>query len=189
MEQYIKDHYINRIENSGQSTPNKMKPLIEQLKMEYKLKSIPIAHFFNGILNLLFPADNYSTMHELYGRFHVMLYVIVKATCDEENIDPDKKQMMDFILISIYNIDKTKTLSEFTKVFSEVTSNTLFNNQSTETTLISYSRVYFDMFFQDELYFSDPIRACKIASGESLLWKEYLDCYHPDVLKKSLSYI
>jgi len=189
MEQHIKDHYINRIENSSQSTANKMKPLIAQLKMEYQLDIIHIAHFFNGILNLLFPADNYSTMYELYSRFHVILYVIVKATCNEENVNPNKKQIMNFVLISIYNIDKTKTLSEFTKVFSEITSNLLFNDKSTETMLISYSRVYFDMFFQDELCFSDPVRACKIASGRSEPWREYLDCYHSDVLKKSLSYV
>lgn len=188
MNSNILNYFIHKIEKYDNSLEKKLNPLISQLNIEYSTESIPIEHFINGILTLLFSDNNESTMLNLQTNFDIILYVLIKSIYLKNVIEnKEKQQIIDYIIISIFDISHTDNLKEFNDVLVKIKTNVLFNNRSVITMIISYCRLYFDTFLSDELYFSNPIRACKIASGQTESWYEFLDCYHNDILNKLLA--
>lgn len=183
MNEEIKNHFIERIEKRNSSIEKLMEGFIDQVNEEYQNKMIPIDFLLNGILHLLFKEDEEIIPQKLIAHFDLLLYVIVKAVYfrTNNNVNEEKQKTIDFVLCSLYKVDQIDSLKDLDKFFSETKKNSLFKNQ-VKTMIMTYCRTYFDMFLEGELYFSDPTRACRIASGDTEAWAEYLDCYHNDLL-------
>ena len=177
MEQHKQQYFIDRIKHMS----NDLETFVKQIQYEYSLDEIPIAHLLNGLLGIVFKDGQPDSPEEVFPTFHIMFYVLA---CVKETISkPEKQKVVDYILNSIYDIEHTKSLKDFTNTLQAIKSNELFEIFSVMTVITSYCRIHFEMYLEHELMFPDPLPACRIASGESEPWGEYLEYYFGDIFE------
>ena len=142
MEQHKKDYFVNRIKNQSPGPIKRLEHLVSQINFEYLHDDIPIGDLLNGLLGWVFPEENCNTELELQSKFHIVFYMLAQAVYFTENTkqnkEKEKEKVVDFVLSSIYDIDNTKSLKEFTNMISQIKNNPLFENFSSYTLFTSF---------------------------------------------------
>jgi hypothetical protein len=158
----------------------------ESLRREFMNDNICVEDYLNGILNLIFQNPNMSSPLVVRMVYLTIMFTVMKSTA---GLTSSKKPCIDAIVNIIYTIDKCTDVNDFNKKLKSLFKSNIVKQYFQMLNFVCiYSRTHFDLHYADKLTFSTPERAVRIASGMSYAWTEFLEEYHPYVMKRLAKY-